>query len=88
MTPQHHAVRNFVVTELPRNHERPLTPAQISDALDFDRDATIKILEDLERHLFFLGRDSHGEVSLAFPVTCDRTPHRLRFSTGERISGA
>ena len=33
MSPDHHRVRNFVVTELPRNHGRPLKPAQIARSL-------------------------------------------------------
>jgi hypothetical protein len=46
------------------------------------------LLDDLERSLFFLVRDHRGNVSWAFPVSSDRTPHRLRFSTGERIFAA
>ena len=88
MTPQHHAVRNFVVRELPRNHGRPLTPVQIAKSLQLEAALTATLLDDLERHLFFLVRDGGGNVSWAFPVTSDRTPHRLRFSTGERIFAA
>lgn len=88
MTPRHHAVRNFVVRELPRNHGRPLTPSQIARSLHLDIAATNALLDDLERHLFFLVRDTHGSVNWAFPVTSDRTPHRLRFSSGESIYGA
>jgi hypothetical protein len=88
MTPQHHAVRNFVVRELPRNRCRPLTPAQIAHSLQLDRSTVARLLDELEPRLFFLVRDARGNVSWAFPVTSDRTPHRLRFSTGERISGA
>lgn len=88
MTPHHHAVRNFVVRELPRNHGRPLAPLEIAKSLQLDIGFTVTLLEDLERHLFFLVRDGRGDVSWAFPVTSDRTPHRLRFSTGERIFGA
>ena len=88
MTPQHHAVRNFVVRELPRNHGRALTPAQISKSLRLDADLTVTLLDDLERHLFFLVRDPRGNVRWAFPVTSERTPHHLRFSTGERIFAA
>ncbi len=87
MTPHHHAVRNFVVQELPR-HSAPLSPTQIARSLRLDVKHVADLLEDLEKHLFFLVRDARGEVSWAFPVTSDPTPHRLRFSTGERISGA
>ena len=46
------------------------------------------ILADLERNLFFLVREPEGNVSWAFPVTTSETPHRLTFSTGEKIFGA
>ena len=88
MTPRHHAVRNLVVRELPRNHGRPLSPAQIASALALNVELVISILDDLERRLFFLVRDGRGNVSWAFPVTSDPTPHRLRFGTGESIFGA
>jgi hypothetical protein len=88
MTKEHHAVRNFVVRELPRNHGRPLTPSQIVTALGLNKTLVVSLLEDLEKHLFFLVRDARGNVSWAFPVTSQRTPHRLHFSTGERIFGA
>jgi hypothetical protein len=48
----------------------------------------VAVLDDLERHLFFVVRDAAGAVAWAFPVTVARTPHRLRFSTGERVGGA
>jgi hypothetical protein len=88
MTPPHHAVRNFVVLELPRNQGRPLSPARIAFALQLDLSLVIQLIDDLERHLFFLVRDARGNVSWAFPVSSDRTPHRLRFSTGESIYAA
>ncbi len=86
MTPAHHAVRNFVVRELPRNQGRPLDPVQIARSLHLPD--VPALLDDLEKHLFFLVRNRSGQVSWAFPVTSDRTPHRLRFGTGERIFGA
>jgi hypothetical protein len=88
MTPQHHAIRNFVVMELPRNRGRPLSPARIAAALRQEPGIVTRLLDELERHLFFLVRNRHGNVSWAFPVSSDRTPHRLRFSTGERIFAA
>jgi hypothetical protein len=87
MTPHHRAVRNFVVQELPR-HGAPLSPTQIARSLRLNAKVVTELLEDLEKHLFFLVRNACGEVSWAFPVTSDRTPHRLRFGTGERIFGA
>ena len=87
MTPTHHSVRNFVVRELPRNGG-PLGIEQIAQALALKPRLVGGLVEDLQKHLFFLARNARGAVSWAFPVTCDRTPHRLRFSTGERIFGA
>jgi hypothetical protein len=46
------------------------------------------ILEELERNLLFLVRGESGAVAWAFPVTVEPTPHRLNFSTGERLFGA
>jgi len=88
MTPRHHAVRNLVVLDLPRNHGRPLPPAKIAAGLGMEPALVIQLLDDLEKHLFFLVRDRRGDVSWAFPVSSDRTPHRLRFSTGERTYAA
>lgn len=87
LTPQHHAVRNLVVLELPRQG-KPLAPGFIARLLGFETSLVTRLLEDLEKHLFFLVRNARGSVSWAFPVTSDQTPHRLRFSTGERIYGA
>ena len=87
MTPQHHAVRTFAVQELPRTG-KPLSPAHIAKALGLDPRLVTDLLADLEKHLFFLVRNGRGEVNWAFPVTADRTPHQLRFSTGEKIFGA
>jgi len=88
LTPQHHSVRNFVVRELPRNEGRPLRPGQIAQGTGRDLPVVQDLLDELERNLFFLVRNAAGDVSWAFPVTSDRTPHRLTFSTGERIFGA
>jgi hypothetical protein len=88
MTPAHHAVRNFVVRELPRNAGNPLHPSQIARSLHLDLPRVLALLDDLEKHLFFLVRNRWGNVNWAFPVTSDRTPHRLRFSTGGQIFGA
>jgi len=84
MTSEHHLVRNFVVRELPRNQGNPLTPEDISRRLQLSLPRVITILDDLEKHLFFLVRNEIGEVSWAFPVTAEMTLHRLSYSSGER----
>ena len=87
MTKAHHLIRYFVVKELPRTG-KPIPPERISEELNMSQSKTIEILDDLENHLFFLVRNEQGEISWAFPVTADQTPHRLTFSTGERLYAA
>lgn len=87
MSADHHAVRDFVVREMPRE-KRPLSPALISSVTGVSRPRVTEILAELERNLFFLVRDSTGSVNWAFPVTSTRTAHRLTFSTGEHAFGA
>lgn len=87
MTADHHAVRNHVVQELARSGE-PLRPETIGDNLGTPLDKVISILDDLERNLLFLVRNEEGAVSWAFPVTVERTPHKVSFSSGERLYAA
>ena len=87
MSHDHHLVRNFVVRELPRLG-RPIALDQISRALQLSRTRTSRVIEDLEKNLFFLVRAGGAEVSWAFPVTAEQTGHCLVFSTGERLDAA
>ena len=87
MTEEHHLVRYFVVRELPRVG-KPLQPDFISQELKLPRARLDAILDDLEKNLFFLFRNEEGAVFWAYPVTADNTPHRLTFSTGERLNAA
>ena len=87
MTRQHHLVRYFVVRELPSVGE-PIAPEIIASKLTMPVPRVNEILAELEERLFFLVRNESGHVSWAYPVTADETPHRLIFSTGERIYGA
>ena len=87
MSEEHHRVRYHVVEQIARRGE-PLSPSRIADDLELPPARVAAILEELERNLFFLVRNDEGDVSWAFPVTVDRTPHRLAFSTGERLYGA
>ena len=88
MTDNHRRIRNFVVSELPRNDGKPLTAEKISNILMIPFDNVVSILAELQKRLFFLVLNDAGEVSWAFPVTTDRTPHQLRFSSGESIFAA
>ncbi|HLF82550.1 MAG TPA: hypothetical protein VI837_00065 [Blastocatellia bacterium] len=87
MTRQHHLVRYFVVRHLPRIG-RPIPPELIAAKLRLSLPRVSEILAELEERLFFLVRDKRGNVSWAYPVTAERTPHRLTFSSGERVYAA
>ncbi len=82
MSDDHHRVRDFVVTELPRRGA-PLPPETIAEALGLAVPRVASILDELERHLTFLFRSRGSAVTWAYPVTVDETPHRAHFSTGE-----
>lgn len=87
MSEDHHRVRRMAVTDLARRG-RPLEPEYFARQLNLDPLRVVEILGELERKLFFLVRNADGAVSWAYPVTVDRTPHKLTFSTGERLYGA
>ncbi len=87
MTADHHRVRNFVVSELPRA-AAPLSPELIAGRLDLPVERVVGLLDDLEKHLTFLFRNPQGAVEWAYPVTAARTPHRITFSSGEKLYAA
>ena len=87
MSADHHRVRNFVVEEIPRVGE-PLTPAWISQKLSLPHSRVIEILDELERNMTFLFRNPEGAVTWAYPVTVEKTPHQVTFSSGEQIYAA
>jgi hypothetical protein len=87
MSIDHHRVRDFVVTEIPKAGQ-PLSPDYIAQALDLSPDRLSVILDDLETHMTFLFRNPQGEVEWAYPVTAACTPHHVAFSSGERIDAA
>jgi hypothetical protein len=65
-----------------------LHPEMMSEAFGLPLGRLNAILDDLEKNLFFLVRDAAGAVNWAFPVTTDRTPHRVRFPAGEQAFAA
>jgi hypothetical protein len=87
MTEDHHRVRDFAVTGIVEKGI-PMTPEYISQSLDIETARVNEILGELERHMTFLFRNPDGDVDWAYPVTAEKTPHRLIFSTGERIYAA
>ena len=87
MSADHHKVRYYLVRELARAG-RAIYPGEISESLDLQESTVVNILDDLEAHLFFLVRNERGAVNWAFPVTVEKTPHKLTFSTGEQLFAA
>ena len=87
MTADHHRVRDYTVRELPRI-AAPIPPERIAEDLALPLPHVVHLLDDLEKHLTFLFRNPQGEVTWAYPVTVDPTPHRITFSTGEQIYAA
>ena len=83
MTPEHHRVRDFAVERLLRSGT-PLSPDEIAQSLALAPPRVGEILADLERHLTFLFRRSGPDVTWAYPVTVDETPHRAVASTGQQ----
>ena len=87
MTREHHLVRDLVVTEVPR-YGAPLPPAYLAEKTGLSLVDVERIVDELETALFFLSRNTRGEVSWAYPVTAEPTPHRVTLSSGESIFAA
>ena len=87
MSQEHHLVRNFVVREIPIT-AKALSPLYIAQKLDLSLERTEAILEELEKNLTFLYRNDQGAVTWGYPVTVEKTPHHITFSTGEHIYAA
>lgn len=87
MSEEHGLVHHYAVRELPRVG-KPLSPDLVARELSLTRERVVKILDDLERHLTFVYRNAAGEVTWAYPVTVETTPHRLSFQSGEKLYAA
>jgi hypothetical protein len=87
LTPEHHLVRDFVVTEIPRK-AASLSADYIARQLGLPVDRVRDIIDELEKGKVFLFRNEHGEVTWAYPVTAEPTAHHVTFSTGEQIYAA
>ncbi len=87
MTNTHHQIRYFVVKEM-ANTQKPIEPEFISEKLNMPLELVKLILEELEKKLFFLVMNDQGAVAWAYPVTVEPTPHKMDFSSGERLYGA
>lgn len=80
-------IHHYVVRELPING-MPLSPNSIADSLGLSVDRVVAALDHLEKRMTFLYRNQDGDVLWAYPVTVDKTPHRITFDTGENLYAA
>lgn len=87
LSEEHHLVHHFVVKQLPYA-DSPIAPEHIADKLGLPVERVDAILNDLEKAMSFLVRNSAGEIIWAYPVTLEKTPHRVRFNTGEQLYAA
>lgn len=82
MTPDHHRVRDFAVTEIARTGE-PLPPDRIAAATGLADDRVAAIVDELERGKVFLFRSDGVNVDWAYPFTATTTPHRVTLGSEE-----
>ncbi|MBM4326124.1 MAG: hypothetical protein FJ118_03080 [Deltaproteobacteria bacterium] len=87
MSPEHRLAHHFVVREMPRLG-RPVQSQLVAGELGLTLGRVVEVLQDLESRLTFLWRNSDGEVTWAYPVTVEKTPHAITFHTGERLYAA
>jgi len=82
MSRDHHRVRDLAVTELARGGA-PLAPQVIAQRLDLRPERVSELLDEMEERLMFVVRNTAGEITWAYPVTVEQTPHHACFNTGE-----
>lgn len=87
MSLDHRRVHHYVVRELPRIG-RPVPAEKVAQELSLSTEHAVDILSDLEKHMTFLFRNEQGQVVWAYPVTVEKTPHRITFASGERLFAA
>ena len=87
LSEEYRRVHHFVVRELPRKG-KPLSPEFISDEMGSSVAQVKNALDYLEKRMTFLYRNKKGEVVWAYPVTLEKTPHKINFSTGEKLYAA
>ena len=81
------ALHHFVVRELPQKGE-PLALESIAAGLDLPLEKVARLVAELEQAKTFLFRKNSDRIDWAYPVTVDDTPHKVTFSTGEKVNAA
>jgi hypothetical protein len=81
------AVHHFVVRELPRQG-KPLALESIARGLTLPLEKVARLVNELEQAKTFLYRKNSDRIDWAYPVTVDDTPHKVTFSTGEKVNSA
>ena len=87
LTEAYREIHHFVVKTLPKTG-KPLSAASISRSLGVPVDRVTSALDYLEKRMTFLYRNGEGDVTWAYPVTVEPTPHRITFDTGEQLYAA
>lgn len=86
-TPDHHRVRDFVVTEVAATGAA-VSPEVLRNATGLREDRLAVVLDQLEKGKTFLYRTGGTDVDWAYPVTAEDTGHRIRLDSGERFFAA
>ncbi len=87
LSKEHRLVHHFVVRELPLQG-KPLSPEFIAEKLGLAVDQVNILLDNLEKRKTFLYRNGDKNVVWAYPVTVEKTPHRITFDSGEKLYAA
>ena len=80
-------IQHFVVRQMPISG-MPLSLEYLAQALEMSRQKVQTIVEDLEKRKTFMYRYNSEAINWAYPVTVDKTPHHITFSTGEEVNAA
>ena len=87
LDPDQRRVQHFAVREIPRRREA-IAPEVFATELDLSLEQVGLILDELERRMTFLCRRGGKDVTWAYPVTAEETPHQVRIDGGAAFSAA
>ncbi len=87
MTPEHRQVHHYVVKEMPYL-AKPISSELVAENLGLNPNRALEILRELEKRLTFLSMNKDSEVVWAYPITVEKTPHAIKFNTGEELYAA